>query len=202
MIKNKLKIVILGLALSTASLMAGEVSYDDFHTKSLVGIEGGYSALGYEYGTPTNNSINRTWVGNAGLKIGAETKDFRAFLSGRYYYDTSREHDYIVTYGGEIQYKFNVTKLFNVFLGANGGIANLAFRANGENFTRTISEPYFGGDLGANIHLGKSVDWELGGRVMSIQADNTKIVNGVSKTYHVNQLVTAYTSIIFKWTMD
>jgi len=198
MIKNKLKKVILGLVLSSASLMAGEASSYEFQTKSLVGIEGGYNALGYEYGTATNNSIHRTWVAHAGLKIGAETQDFRAFLSGRYFYDKSRQYDYIVTYGGEIQYKFNVTKVFNVFMGVNGGIANLAFRANGENFTRTISEPYFGGDLGANIHLGESVDWEIGGRVMSIQADNIR--NG--KTYHVNQLITAYTSIIFKWTMD
>jgi len=202
MIKKTLKKVILSLALSTASLIAGEISYDDFQTKSLAGVEGGYNAIGYEYGTPSNNTIKRKWVGHAGLKIGAETKDFRAFLSGRYYYDSSRQYNYIVTYGGEIQYKFNVTELFNLFIGANGGVANLAFRADGENFTRTISEPYFGGDLGANIHLGKSIDWELGGRVMSIQADNIKQVNGVYKTYHVNQLITAYTSIIFKWTMD
>jgi len=195
MIKNRLKTVIVGLALSSASLMASEVSGYEFQTKSLVGIEGGYNTLRYEYGTPTDNSIHSTWIGHIGLKIGAETKEYRVFLSGRYYYDKS---GYIMTYGGEIQYKFNVTKAFNVFMGANGGIVNLAFRANGENFTRTLSEPYFGGDLGANIYLGKSVDWEFGGRVMSIQADNIR--NG--KTYHVNQLLTAYTSIIFKWTMD
>jgi len=135
--------------------------------------------------------------------LGAETKDFRVFLSGRYFYDSSSSYDYIVTYGAEIQYKFNVSKVFNVYMGANAGIANLAFRASGESFTRTISDPYFGGDLGVNIHLGDSVDWELGGRVMSIQADNIrKDSTGVSKTYHVNEIVSAYTSIIFKWKMD
>ena len=197
MIKNRLKTVVLGLALTASSLMADMSNYE-FQTNSLVGVEGGYNALGYEYGTPTNNDIKRTWVGHGGLKLGAETKDFRVFLSGRYYYDSSSAHDYIVTYGAEIQYKFNVTKIFNVYMGANGGIANMAFRAGGESFTRTISDPYFGGDLGINVHLGKSVDWELGGRVMSIQADNLR----EGKTYHVNQLVTAYTSIIFKWKMD
>ena len=202
MIKNRLKTVTLALALTASSLAASDVPDYAFQTNSLVGIEGSYNALGYEYGTPTNNQISRLWVGAGGLKIGAETKDFRVFLSGRYYYDSSSSHDYIVTYGAELQYKFNVTEVFNVYMGANAGIANLAFRAKGENFTRTISDPYFGGDIGINIHLGDSVDWELGGRVMSIQADNTKSVNGVSKTYHVNQLVTAYTSIIFKWKMD
>ena len=198
MIKNRLKTVVLGLALTASSLMAAEMSEYEFQTSSLVGIEGGYDAIGYEFGTPTNNTINRTWVGHAGLKIGAETKDFRVFLSGRYYYDTSSDHDYIVTYGAELQYKFNVTKLFNVYMGANAGLANMSFRANGESFSRTISDPYFGGDAGVNVHLGKSVDWELGGRVMSIQADNIR----EGKTYHVNEIVTAYTSIIFKWQMD
>jgi len=196
MIKNRLKAVVLGLVLAGSSLVASD-SYD-FQTSSLVGVEGGYSALGYEYGTPTNNTTHRLWIGNMGLKLGAETKDFRVFLSGRYFYDSSSSHDYIVTYGAELQYKFNVTKVFNIYMGANAGIANMAFRATGESYTRTISDPYFGGDMGMNIHLGDSVDWELGGRVMSIQADNLKS----GKTYHVNQIVSAYTSLIFKWKMD
>jgi len=203
MIKNRLKKVALGLVLTASTLMAVDMDDYEFQANSLVGIEGGYSSLGYEYGTPSNNSINSVGLANMGLKLGAETKDFRVFLSGRYYYDSSAMHDYIVTYGAEIQYKFNVTKGFNVYMGANGGIANMAFRAAGESFTRTISDPYFGGDLGVNIHLGKSVDWELGGRVMSIQADNSKKDStGVLKTYHVNQIVSAYTSIIFKWNME
>lgn len=203
MIKIRLKSVVLGLALTASTLVAGNMSDYEFQTNSLVGIEGGYNALGYEYGTLSNNSISRVWLGHGGLKIGAETKDFRVFLSGRYHYDSSSSYDYIVTYGAEIQYKFNVSKLFNIYMGANGGIANLAFRANGENFTRTISDPYLGGDLGANIHLGKSVDWEIGGRVMSIQADNIKADStGTVKTYRVNQIVSVYTSIIFKWQMD
>ncbi len=111
MIKNRFKTVLLALALTASSLIAGDMSEYEFQTNSLVGIEGGYSSLGYEYGTPTNNSINRLGVGHMGLKLGAETKDFRVFLSGRYYYDSSSAHDYIVTYGAEIQYKLNVTKI-------------------------------------------------------------------------------------------
>ncbi|MEA2072970.1 MAG: hypothetical protein U9O86_05235 [Campylobacterota bacterium] len=197
MIKSKFKTVIFGAILAASSL-AADISEYEFNSSSLVGIEGGIDALNYEYGVRTNNTINNTWLGHAGLKIGAESKDFRVFVSGRYFYDNESKHDYIVTYGAEIQYKFNISKVFNAYMGANAGIANMAFRADKENFTRTISDPYFGGDLGINIHLGKSVDWELGGRVMSIQADNTR----EGKTYHVNQIVSAYTSIIFKWQMD
>ncbi|MEA1983599.1 MAG: hypothetical protein U9N39_08635 [Campylobacterota bacterium] len=197
MIKSRLQKVLLGLVIVSSSLMSDTSIYRN-ESNSLVGIEGGIDALNYEYGVRTNNTINNTWLGHAGLKIGAESKDFRVFLSGRYFYDNESRHDYIMTYGAEIQYKFNISKFFNAYMGANAGIANMAFRANGENFTRTISDPYYGGDLGFNIHLGKQVDWELGGRVMSIQADNIR----EGKTYHVNQIVSAYTSIIFKWKMD
>lgn len=196
MIKNRLKTLLVGATLIGTSLLADTSTYD-FGSHSLVGIEGGYSRLGYEYGTRASNNVNSVWISHAGLKIGAETEDFRVFLSGRYFYDSSRVHDYIVTYGGEFQYKFNATKVFNFYMGVNAGIANLKFRSSTESYSRTISDPYFGGDLGINIHLGSKVDWEIGGRVMSIQADNTRD----GKTYHVNEIVSAYSSIIFKWQM-
>jgi len=203
MIKSKLKKIALSAVLAGSSLMAGNFDYS-YNSSSLVGIEGGYSSIDYEYGTAINNSQNRIGIAHAGLKIGAETKNYRVFLSGRYFYDSTNEYDYIATYGAEIQYKFNVTKVFDMFIGANGGIANMKWRAPDESFSRTISDPYFGGDIGANIHLGKSVDWEIGGRIMSIQATNTKIdtASGDTSSYRVGNIVSAYTSIIFKWKMD
>jgi len=197
MIQNRFKKVVVG-SLLVASSLFGDISSYEFESHSLVGVEGGYSQLGYEYGTRANNTVHNIGISHVGLKIGAETEDFRVFLSGRYFHDSSSVHDYIVTYGGEIQYKFNATKLFNIFMGVNGGVANLKFRSSTETYSRTISSPYFGGDLGLNIHLGKAVDWEFGGRVMSIQADNTRD----GKTYHVNQIVSGYTSIILKWQMN
>lgn len=196
MINNRLKTLLVGATLIGSSLLA-DTSVYSFNSNSLVGIEGGYSSLGYEYGTRVKNNADTVRISHAGLKIGAETDDFRVFLSGRYYYDSSRVHDYIVTYGGELQYKFNVTEIFNFYMGVNGGIANLKFKSSKETYSRTISNPYFGGDLGINIHLGRKVDWELGARAMSIQADNIRD----GKTYHVNEIVSAYSSIIFKWQM-
>lgn len=197
MLKSKLYTATLALSLLTTSLAARGGDYA-FESNSLVGIEAGGSSLSYEYGTPDNNTQSDITLANLGLKLGAETRDFRLFLSGRYYYDSSRKHDYIVTYGAEFQYKFNVSSFMNAYIGASGGVASLAFRADGETFTRTISDPYFGGDAGVNFHVTKSVDWELGARVISIQADNLRD----SKTYHINEIVSAYTSIIFRWKMD
>jgi len=198
MIKNRLKIAALTLALVGSSLSANPNGYE-FDTVSLVGIEGGYTNVDYEREVSSTNSTPYSLnVANIGLKIGAETEDFRVFLSGRYFHDSGKDYEYITMYGAELQYKFNVTQMFNIYLGANAGIANLKFSASDETFSRTLSEPYFGGDLGTNIHLGDSVDLELGGRVMSLQATNTKA--GV--TYRINNLVSAYASIIFRWKMD
>jgi len=194
MIKSNIKKIVLGVALLATPLMAGY----EFQTKSLVGIEGGGSTLDYEQGTNLNNTQGSTGLANLGLKLGAETEDFRAFLSGRYFYDPSNRYDYMTTFGVEIQYMFNVSKAFNIYMGGNGGIANAKWREDGETFSRTISNPYFGGDIGTNIHLGKSTDLELGGRVMSIQATNTK--NGTSS--RINNIINVYASIIFKWKMD
>jgi len=195
--KMRTKQLVVSTLLLASSLYGGNSSYE-FKTKSLVGIEGGYSDLNYEFGTSTNNVISDIGVTNVGLKIGAETDDFRVFLSGRYFYDSSTKYEYIVTYGAEIQYKFNMAEFMNAYIGANAGVANVQFRATGENFSRTISDPYVGGDIGVNIHVTDSMDWEIGARVMSIQADNIR--NGI--TYHINQITSGYTSIIFKWEMD
>lgn len=197
MIKNRLKKTLISIVLVGTSLMA-ENSESAYATTSLLGIEGGYSSLGYENSTSASNKDYNAGLANIGLKIGAETKDFRVFLSGRYFNDTDDSFSYITTYGGEIQYKFNVSKKFNLFIGVNGGIASMKFKAPAETASRTISDPYLGGDLGLNIHFGDSTDLEFGGKIMSIQATNTK--NNVS--YLMGNMVTGYASLIYKWKMD
>ncbi len=200
--KNKIKSIVV-----VSSLLLGSTTFADENfysqTKSLVGIEGGYSSVDYEYGVRTSNTQGSVSLENVGLKIGAESEDFRIFLSGAYFFDSGSQYDYLTTYGLAIQYKFNVSKVLNFYLGANAGLMNAKVRAKNssgvpETFSRTFSDPYFGGDLGANIHLGDAVDLELGGRVMSVQADNTQ--GGV--TYRIGNIVQGYGSLIFKWQMD
>jgi hypothetical protein len=164
---------------------------------SLVGIEGGYNSIASEVTTATTYTQSKTGMGHTGLKIGAESDDFRIFLAGRYYF-ADKEYDSLVTYGVDVQYKFNISQYFNAFIGANAGLANAKFKRTGENFSRTISDPYFGGDLGFNVHLGDRIDLELGGRYMTLDATNTK--NDVKYTF--NDIISGYASIIFKWQMD
>ncbi|MDQ7043339.1 MAG: hypothetical protein Q9M34_07375, partial [Sulfurimonas sp.] len=186
---------VLGIAIMVTPVVSTAADYD-FQSNSLMGVEVGGSSIDYTYNNA--NSPQDVTVSSLGLKLGAETKDFRAFIDGKYFYDSSSTYDYIVTYGGALQYKLNPSKLFNIFLGVNAGIANIRFiPADGSPY-RSMSSPYFGGDLGVNIHLGNTMDLELGGRVMSIQDTNT--INNVE--YRIGNIVNAYASLIFKWQMD
>jgi len=194
MIKNKIQVVLLGVALTATSLFA-DISNYEFQTKSLVGIEGGLNSVDYVYNSA--NSPQTTTLSSAGLKIGAETRDFRVFLSARYLFDTGNDYDYIVTYGGEVQYKFNAFEFLNFYIGLNTGVANIRFTPPVGTY-RTITSPYFGGDIGTNIHLGNSTDLEIGARTMSIQETNT--IDGID--YRFNDIITGYVSVIFKWQMD
>jgi len=197
MIKKRLRSLAFTISLVGSTLLA-QGSDIDSDTFSLVGLEGSYSSLDYENGTRTDNTQGSESLGGLGLKIGAESKDFRIFLGAHYFVDSESKYDYIVTYGAALQYKFNVLQIANIFVGINGGIANMKFRTDGEDFSRTLQEPYVGGDIGTNIHFGRSIDFEVGARIMSIQGDNT--INSV--TYHVGSIVSGYGTLIFKWQMD
>jgi hypothetical protein len=194
MLKNKMKNIVLGVALTATSLLANS-SDVDFETKSLIGIEGGYNSIDYVY--DGENSPGTTSLGSVGIKIGAETKDIRIFLSTRYLIGTENDYDYIATYGGEFQYKINPSKMLNFFIGFNAGVANIQYTPPKGKY-RTLNSTYIGGDIGTNIHLDKSVDLEFGARIMNVQDTNT--IDNIE--YKFNNIVTGYASIIYKWKMD
>ena len=91
---KQIKATIIGLALLGTALSA-ETSPYEYSAKSLVGIEGGYSGLDYN---KDSQSIQSVKLANVGLKIGAESKDFRFFLSGRYFYDSTTKYEYLKTF--------------------------------------------------------------------------------------------------------
>ncbi len=193
MMKKRFVGLLVGVLLTSASY-ADDYS---FKVESLVGFEGGYTSFDVEKNQPsTAADVTKYNKGEAGLKIGAQTQNYRAFLSIRDYFVNG--YDYFVTYGAEVQYLFNFSKYANFFIGANGGILDARFKIDGEAQTRTLSDPYYGGDIGFNFHAGKYVDIEIGGRVMASDAKNTK--NSI--TYKLDNLVTGYASLIFRYQMD
>ena len=191
--KKRLNKVVLSTLLVASSLMAD--TFGNIH--SLVGIEGGYTSLDVEKNVIGSSAqLEKYNMYHGGLKIGAESNNYRFFLSGRYY--DGDDFDYATTYGAELQYLFNVSKSLNLYIGGEVGLIDIRFTPDKATFSRTLSEMYFGGDIGLNFHATKSVDIELGARVLNLDASNT-IQN---TTYTFDNLVTGYASVIFKFKMD
>jgi len=193
--RKKLNKIILSTCLIASSLMAESSFFDD--TSSLIGVEGGLSNLDVERNDAVNPAnIKKYNMGHAGLKIGAQSNDFRVFLSGRYY--NADDFDYMTTYGLDIQYMLNITSAANIYFGAGTGLVKMRFAPAGELNSRTISDSYISGDIGVNVHLSKSFDLELGIRYMGIDATNT--IDSV--TYTFDNSVSGYVSAIYKFKMD
>ncbi|MDA3907453.1 MAG: hypothetical protein PF437_00040, partial [Sulfurimonas sp.] len=108
------------------------------------------------------------------------------------------DFDYARAYGVELQYLLNFSKMANVYFGVNAGKVDMRYEDKTNSNTFKIDDTYLGGDVGVNIHLGESADFEVGARVMSLNATAT---NGAVK-YDFDNIVTGYASIIFKYQMD
>jgi opacity protein-like surface antigen len=182
------KLIVLSGMLVGSMIHAAE----DYSYNSLLGIEAGGSMITLEETTGTYSS--ELSLGNIGIKVGAESEQFRVFLGTRYY--NSSAFDYIFTYGADLQYLVNITDDVNIFLGAGIGKAEIKHEKN--SVTREVSEDYISGDLGINIHLDQQFDLELGARMMNIDAENTQ--NGA--TYRYNEIYTGYGSLIYKFSIE
>ena len=190
--RKKINGLVLSIILATGSLVAD----DTFDTSSLIGGEGGYSSLDVERSDTTGVNLKKKNLPHAGLKVGAQTRDWRVFLGVNYY--SGSDFDYMTTYGISVQYLINISKVANVFLGVNAGLSNIKYSVSGESKSRTLSDSYYGGDVGMNMHLSKSIDLEVGARYISPDASNT--ISGV--TYTFDNMITGYGSIIYKFQMD
>lgn len=173
-----------------ASLLCGTLATAD-EVKSLVGLEAGFSEIGVSNDISGAAGFDETEsFAHGGLKIGAESHNYRFFLSGRYY--ATDDFEQLSTIGAEIQYLLNFTSWMNMYIGANIGILDAEIQADQK---RTFSDMYYGADIGCNFHLGDSVDLELGARIIDVQGDNT--IGGV--TYTLDPLITGYGSVIYKF---
>jgi hypothetical protein len=188
--KRLTKIVLAASLLSMPALSMA----DDEYT-SLFGIEGGYSAIDLDV-NPSTDDIQTDGFGNVGLKIGAESEEYRVFLSARYY--DAEDFTKFYTIGAEVQYKFNFAKKANFFIGANIGKAFAEIAQKGATPSADISSGYVGGDAGFNFHVTPMIDFEIGARYMYFNEDFTQ----GTYTYEFNSLSTGYASIIIRWKED
>ena len=190
-----LKIITIIVFINVAVL--AESSPYAFNTKSLIAIEGSYSSLDAK-NDDTPALEDKTDFRAVGLKVGAQTDNYRFFLSGRY--NIISGYDYAYSFGAEAQYILNFSHVANLFLGFNSGLVSYKLEDSSGD-TRVYDSPYFGGDAGINIHLSKSIDFELGGRIVSLtDAESTSDKNSI--VYLFDNIVSGYASIIFKYNMD
>ncbi len=168
---RKINKFIFGTLLTVSSLNAEIVDYI-YDTKSLVAIESGYSI--------SNNDNDSSKI-NFGLKLGAESNEYRIFIGARRH---NRELDKsIYTYGVDFQYIFNFSQYANMYIGVNGGSANIV-----NEDEKRVYEVYYGGDIGFNIHANKLIDVEIGSKIIKIE--ETKSISY------------GYISLIIKYKMD
>jgi hypothetical protein len=196
---KKLKKVLLAVALLATPMMAD----DSFGTEySLVGFELGYGSIHSEVtdasGTNVVFKTNDTSLINGAIKLGAQSEHYRVLLSGRYAQDTDSLFDYVMDYEIEGDYLFNFSRYANFFIGIHGGVTYLKFVRPNESFSRTIDSPFYGGNLGFNIHATRFIDVELAGRYSIIDGSNTK--NNVE--YKFTDSYNLYCSIIFKYQLE
>ena len=192
---------LLGGGLLSLAVLSGSANADDFefNTKSLVALEIGHSNTEIELQdanplTPLNKDYHKSL---AGFKIGAEGEHYRVFLSARKYF-LGGDFDRLHTYGGEIEYLFDFSKSFNVFIGLNVGKLSAKFKADNEDFNREFHDFYFGSDIGVNYHLEETIDIELGARYLSSKASDK--TGGVK--YQFDNLTAGYASIIYKFEIN
>ena len=182
--------IILATLLSISPLLGDNLNYE-YNGLSLVGLELGYSSFDVENDdTPVMRETYK--FASGGLKIGAQTENYRIFLSARNMQISDFEH--ANTFGGELQYLINFSQYANFYLGVNAGLAEMQV-VDTADVTRSISDPYFGGDIGMNLHVNDSIDLEFGVRAMSLNVENDK--NNVVYTF--NRIISGYTSLIFKY---
>ncbi len=190
--KKRLTKIALAASILSMPVLAGANEY-----KSLFAVEGGASKVSADVTVSSQMySVEQSKLGNVGIKIGAEGKNFRIFLSGRHY--NTKDFDKLNTLGAEIEYLFHFSKPMSFFLSANTGKAFMNLGPTVNYPSVTADTYYFGGGAGLNLAVNNRVDIELGARYMGL--GNT-IVQGNTE-YKFNDIISAYGAVIIKWQMD
>lgn len=166
------------IVLASALVFGINASASDWDATPLIGIEGG-GVIGHTPGSFTESNENGV---SGGVKLGAESDEYRAYISGRLY-DVG-DLDYMQSVGLEVQYLIPLNDSMNVFLGGNGGW----IRLNGN--TGTESRGYFGGDVGVDLDINDKFGLEVGYRLSKIDDAGSK--------YGVQYISNISAALIFK----
>jgi len=163
---------------------------DFFQSTGLIGIEAGYMGTEYQaydgtYDVNGNKIMTQESTSSLslGLKMGAESEFYRAFVEGRWW--STSDYNDAITIGGALQYLIPLNNKMNIFLGVNGGGLNV----------KSEFDPYAGVDAGMNFDLNDNLGLEVGTRYSHVFIEDDE----PEKIDHFYQL---YVSVIFKFHND
>ena len=160
---------------------------DTFDATGLIGIEIGYMGTGYKKETDKLNPIISKETSSSpsvGLKLGGESKHYRAFIEGRIW--NADDYDNGASVGGALQYLIPTGDMMNIFLGLNGGVVN---SINSE------WDPYAGADAGINLTFSESYGLEIGTRYSAVDINSDDYGK-------INDFYQFYVTAIFKFNGD
>ena len=195
--KRFLKVGLVSLALA-GTMAYAEVDDYSYDAHSLIGIEGGYGSFDFDHGLIGSTKNDSKNFGEYGIKIGAETTNYRLFLSARQYAVSDFDNAY--SFGAEGQYLINASKYMNIFVGLNIGTMNFKFKADPAVSKVTDKTGYFGGDIGVNLHVMEELDIEIGARYMYLGYDYKNTTT--TAVGNIDHMVNGYASLIYKFKMD
>ena len=200
MLKKILSSVVL---LAAVNASAGENYFsDEWDAKGLIAIEGAGGSVNISGNnlakSPVVNKDENTGFSTVALKLGGESKHYRLFVSGTYYFlnapDTSKST--AVALGLQVDYLIRAGEHFNIFLGLNGGglYSDLQSKNNPSQFYQDTADGYLGAQAGFNIDIIDNLGIELGGRFKHVFAEQD--------IYSINDEYEGYAALVFKFTGD
>ena len=158
---------------SAMSLFADDADYT-YKSESLFALEAGF---GY-YNNDITRELNDV---NFGLKVGAQSANYRLFLTANR--ENSVDDENFYRGGVSIQHLFNFSRRANFFIGASGGMTS-----GGDLNTGKEYPTYYGVDLGFNFYGKSNIDYEVGARAL--------------KTQNYGTVTAGYVSVIVKYQVD
>ena len=165
--------VVMATFLGCVPLFSNDEDYT-YKSQSLFAVEGGYSFY--------NNNVTREFSDlNFGLKVGAQSKNYRLFINANR--DNASNGDNIYRGGLSVQHMFNFSSHANFFVGINAGLTSGGDLNTGQEYPT-----YYGGDIGFNIYGEDNIDYEIAMRSM--------------KTENFDTITAGYFSVIIKYQID
>ncbi len=179
------------LVLGTSAIAQESYFQNEYDYKGLIGLELGYMGAEiqkhHDPSTCVDPSCDTRYTSTSsnpslGLKLGGESKHYRAFIDMRIWNDS--DYDTAGTVGLALQYLIRLNNHFNFFLGVNGG---------GINTVSDEFDAYFGGDAGINYDINENLGLEFGLRYSDVQIND-------SDNLKADYFYQGYFSVIFKFT--